>query len=162
MTMRGITLSHLLLSSSVLASIVVAQAPPRCRCLYSEPCWPSQAAFNALAAQVSQPLVHPIPPATPCYAEGPNSPACAAVVAGWSNGTWRSDQPGAMENINYETLEFANGTIDACYFNTTIGALCLQGSVSVIGVDARTPADVQAAIRFATGHNLRLVVKNTG
>ena len=67
-----------------------------------------------------------------------------------------------MQNINYETFEFANGTIDACYFNTTIGAPCLQGSVSVIGVDARAPADVQAVVKFAKEHNLRLVVKNTG
>ena len=161
--MRCFTPSHLYLPLlCVLTSTIATQATPRCRCLYGEPCWPSQAAFDTLATQVSQPLIHPVPPATPCYSDGLNSATCAAVIAGWNNGTWRSDQPGAMQNINYETFEFANGTIDACYFNTTIGAPCLQGSVSAIGVDARTPADVQAAVKFAKEHNLRLVVKNTG
>ena len=67
-----------------------------------------------------------------------------------------------MQSPNFETYEFANGTIDACYLNTTLGVPCTQGSVSVIGVDARSPSDVQAAVVFAQKYNLRLVVKNTG
>lgn len=67
-----------------------------------------------------------------------------------------------MQNVNYEAYIFSNGTIDACYLNTTLGAPCGQGSISVVGVDARTVEDVQAAVRFAAHYNLRLVVKNTG
>ncbi len=67
-----------------------------------------------------------------------------------------------MQNVNYEEYIFPNGTIDACYLNTTLGAPCRQGSVSVIGIDARMVPDVQAAVKFAGKHNLRLVVKNTG
>lgn len=63
---------------------------------------------------------------------------------------------------NYETLMFRNGTIDACFLNTTITGMCEQGSVPVIGVDARSVTDIQAAIGFAVQHSLRLVVKNTG
>ena len=32
----------------------------------------------------------------------------------------------------------------------------------VIGVDARTPSDIQEAVKFAGNRNLRLVIKNTG
>jgi hypothetical protein len=32
----------------------------------------------------------------------------------------------------------------------------------VIGVDARTPSDIQEAVKFVREHNLRLVIKNTG
>ena len=32
----------------------------------------------------------------------------------------------------------------------------------MIGVDARTPKDIQAAVNFAIQYNLKLVVKNTG
>jgi hypothetical protein len=45
---------------------------------------------------------------------------------------------------------------------TTLGVPCTQGSVPVIGVDARSVGDIQAAVKFAVKHNLRLVVKNTG
>ena len=57
---------------------------------------------------------------------------------------------------------FQNGTIAVCYLNTTITGMCEQGSVPVIGVDARTVEDVQAAVNFAVQHKLKLVVKNTG
>ena len=57
---------------------------------------------------------------------------------------------------------FANGTIDACYLNATMGFPCTQGSVPVVGVDARSVRDVQATVEFASMHNLRLVIKNTG
>ena len=132
-----------------------------CRCLYGQSCWPSQDDFAQLASQVSQPLVTPSPPAKPCYVDS-QSADCTVVHNGWLDGNWRADQPGAMEASNFETYIFPNGTIEACYLNTTLGVPCGQGSVSPIGVDARTVEDVQAAIKFATEHNLRLAVKNTG
>ena len=70
--------------------------------------------------------------------------------------------PGSMEATNFETFMFQNGTIDACYLNTTITGVCEQGSVPVIGVDVRSVEDIQAAITFAVQQNLKLVVKNTG
>ena len=67
-----------------------------------------------------------------------------------------------MQAPNFETFILKNGSIDACYLNTTLGSPCGQGSVPVVGVDARSVKDVQAAVAFASKHNLRLVVKNTG
>ena len=122
--------------------------------------WPSDSEFQTLASKLSQPLIHPVPPATPCYDSTAGN--CTDVLAGWYTGIWRSDQPGAAQNSNYETYTFPNGTIQGCYFNTTLGIACRQGSVPVIGVDARTPEDIQEAVRFAGSHNLRLVIKNTG
>jgi hypothetical protein len=132
----------------------------QCRCTYGSGCWPSDSHFQTLASQISQPLIYPAPPATPCY----NSAAgnCSDVRAGWFSGVWRSDQPGASQNTNWETYTFPNGTIEACYLNTTLGIPCRQGSVPVIGVDARTPEDIQAAVRFVAKHNLRVVIRNTG
>ncbi|OSD06358.1 FAD-binding domain-containing protein [Trametes coccinea BRFM310] len=144
-----------------IALVRAAADATQCRCLYGEQCWPSQDEFASLAAQVSQPLVTPTPPAKPCYTD-PQSTECATAVNRWIDGNWRADQPGAMESSNFETYTFPNGTIQACYLNTTLGVPCGQGSVSVIGVDARTVADVQAAISFAAQNNLRLAVKNTG
>lgn len=57
---------------------------------------------------------------------------------------------------------FENGTIDACYYNVLLGVPCHQGNIPVIGVDARSVADVQAAVNFTAKYYLRLVIKNTG
>jgi hypothetical protein len=133
-----------------------------CRCLYGEQCWPKESDFSVLASQVSQPLLQPVPPESACYPTSRPSGNCAEVMNQTSSGVWRSDQAGSMQASNFETFIFGNGTISACYLNATLGFPCEQGSVPVVGVDARSTEDVQAAITFASKHNLRLVVKNTG
>ncbi|KAI0711902.1 FAD-binding domain-containing protein [Cerioporus squamosus] len=134
---------------------------PRCRCLYGDPCWPGEDAFNELAEQIATPLIHPPPLALPCYTT-PDSSACAAVHARWDDGNWRAEHPGATQHPNFETLITPGGEVDACYANSSIGESCGQGSVSVIGVEAHTVADVRTAVKFAAKHNLKLVIKNTG
>jgi len=84
------------------------------------------------------------------------------VQLNWSDGNWRADQSGAYQNVNFEADTNKNGSISACYLNTTLNLPCEQGGVPPLGVDARTVNDVQVAVRFAARHNLRLVVKNTG
>lgn len=133
-----------------------------CLCTYGQSCWPSAAAFSQLQSQVSQPLIYPLPSASPCYPPSDPSGNCTAVLENWYDGNWRSSIPGSMEAPNFETFMFQNGTIDACYLNTTITGVCGQGRVPVIGVDARTVEDIQAAVTFAVEQNLKLVVKNTG
>ncbi len=147
----------------ILHAVVAADSglQSKCRCIYGDPCWPSQSEFAQLTVQVSQPLLRPTPPARPCYRSA-NSSECAEAVAGWNDGNWRANQTGGMQSPNFETFTLPNGTIDACYLNTTLEVPCGQGSVSVIGVDARSISDVQAAVRFAAKHALRLAVKNTG
>ncbi|KAF8553169.1 FAD-binding domain-containing protein [Imleria badia] len=133
-----------------------------CLCTYGQSCWPSASTFAQLQSQVSQPLVYPLPSALACYPPSDPSGNCTAVHANWYDGNWRSSIPGAMEAPNFETFTFQNGTIDACYLNTTITGVCEQGNVPVIGVDARSVEDIQAAVTFAVQQNLKLVVKNTG
>ena len=151
---------RLLTSLLTIALGLTSVSAYNCRCTSESACWPSDSEFQTLASKVSQPLVHPIPPATPCY----NSAAgnCTDVITNWQNGLWRADQPGAAEHPNYETYTFPNGTIQGCYVNTALGLPCQQGNVPIIGVDARTPSDVQEAVKFATSHNLRMVIKTTG
>ena len=133
-----------------------------CRCIDTQPCWPNENEFATLASQLSQPLLYPRPPESACYPPSAPSSDCSIVIANHSNGDWRSDQPGSMQNTNFETFIFHNGTISACYLNTTLGIPCGQGSVPPVGVDARTGSDIQAAVNFAKQHNLKLVIKNTG
>jgi hypothetical protein len=134
----------------------------KCRCLYGEPCWPTEQDFASLSSHLSQPLLRPVPPAFACYPVNNPSGNCSDVQSHRRDSIWRSDQPGAYENINFESYVFKNGSINACYLNTTLGIPCKQGNVPPIGVDARTVEDVQAAVKFVGQHNLRLVIKNTG
>ena len=149
---------QLLLLFSLVADVTSSQ----CRCLYGQPCWPSQSEFSSLQNQLSQPLIHPVPPASPCYPHSHSSGNCTDVQTNQFNGNWRSNQSGSMQSPNFESFIFNNGSISACYLNTTLGVPCQQGSVPIIGVDARSVSDIQAAVKFAANHNLRLAVKNTG
>ncbi|KAI0778209.1 FAD-binding domain-containing protein [Trametes elegans] len=148
----------LLLSSIPASALSISQ----CRCLFGDPCWPSVSDFSKLARAVSQPLFHPLPPAAPCYPTSDPSGDCDEVHRLWTDAAWRANQSGAMQGANFETFVYKNGTTSACFLDTTLGVPCTQGSVPVVGVDARDDADVQAAVKFAASHNLRLVVKNTG
>ncbi|KAI0363913.1 FAD-binding domain-containing protein [Pilatotrama ljubarskyi] len=152
-------LALLPLSGSVTGAAV---ATSQCRCLFGDACWPSASAFSKLAKQVSQPLLRPLPPASPCYPASDPSGNCDAVHKLWTDASWRANQSGAMQGANFETFVFKNDTTSACFMNTSLDIPCTQGSVPVVGVDARTDADVQAAVQFVAAHNLRLVVKSTG
>ncbi|KAF5368069.1 hypothetical protein D9758_004453 [Tetrapyrgos nigripes] len=135
---------------------------PRCRCLHGDPCWPTEYDFSQLQSTISQPLIHPVPPESACYPVSNPSGNCTDVQTNTFAGNWRSDQPGSMQIPQFESFIFPNGTIEACYLNTALGVPCRQGSVPPIGVDARSVKDIQAGVKFAVDHNLRLVIHNTG
>ena len=82
-----------------------------CRCLYDQPCWPNESEFAKLATQISQPILHPLPPPFPCYPTSAPSGNCSEVIANYGSNIWRSDQPGAMQLTNYEVFIFPNKTI---------------------------------------------------
>ncbi|KIJ13635.1 hypothetical protein PAXINDRAFT_13592 [Paxillus involutus ATCC 200175] len=81
-----------------------------------------------------------LPTASACYPTSDPSSNCTKVIDNWFDGNWRSSMPGSMEAPNLEVLMLNNGTMDACYLNTTITGW----------------------VNFAVKHNLNLVVKNTG
>ncbi|KAH7906448.1 hypothetical protein BJ138DRAFT_630614 [Hygrophoropsis aurantiaca] len=149
---------------TLLASLTLGltQNSSRCRCLYGQKCWPSSSEFSSLESQLSQPLIYPIPTASGCYPLSSPSGNCSDIQTNWFNGSWRADHPGSMDMTNYESFIFKNGSISACYFNTSLDTPCEQGNIPVIGVDARSVGDVQTAVKFASSHNLRMVIKNTG
>lgn len=153
----------ILWSLSVLCRLAIASPNDAgCVCTYGEPCWPSADKFAQLQSEVSQPLIYPSPTASACYPVANPSGNCSEVVQHWTDGNWRSNLPGSMDAPNFESFIFKNDTISACYLNTSLGIPCEQGNLPVIGVDARTPQDIQTAVKFAIQYNLKLVIKNTG
>ncbi|GJE99668.1 FAD-binding domain-containing protein [Phanerochaete sordida] len=153
-----------LVATQLLAVSAGSSSTGKCRCLSTESCWPSQAAFAALEANLSQPLLAPQQLAKPCY-DSPTSDECQTVQQSWTDGWWRSNSShsaGGTENTNFAAYSAPDGHIEACFLNTTLGYPCLQGSIPTVGVDVRSVEDIQLAINFAVTHNLRVVVKNTG
>jgi hypothetical protein len=153
----------LLLSVCLAVQYTRADKTENCRCLSTESCWPPASAFTSLQSNLWQPLLDPIlPTASPCYPASSPSGNCSEVQAGYTDGMWRATVPGSMQSPNRETYQHGD-TIDACYLNTTIvDGKCKQGSIPSIGVDARGPGDVVAAVNFARNWGLRVVVKSTG
>jgi hypothetical protein len=156
-------LAYLCMSLAAVArASIVVRRNTTCRCTSDQKCWPSQSDFQTLSSQLSQPLIYPFPIASACYPQSNPSGNCTNVTLSFEDITWRTQQPGAYQNLNWETFTEPNGTIEACFLNTTLGFPCDQGSVPVIGVDARTPEDIRSAVKFASNFNLRLTIKNTG
>ncbi|GAB5592368.1 hypothetical protein Unana1_07268 [Umbelopsis nana] len=112
--------------------------------------------FNA---SINGHLVIPRPAASPCHEPNYDEYECRQVKENWTNGYWRADQPGALQNPNWEILP--NETW-GCPLNISSASPCKQGNIPVYAVDARSAEDVQKAVMFASTHNLRLVVKSTG
>ncbi|KAF5349334.1 hypothetical protein D9758_011757 [Tetrapyrgos nigripes] len=146
----------------LFASAAIGQSAFSCRCLYNDPCWPGEDEFSQLQSNLSQPLIRPVPLASPCYPADDPSGNCTEVLQNAGDGRWLADRAGAMQSMNFQNFIFPNGTIEACYLNVSLGFPCEQGSIPPIGVDARTVEDIQTAVMFASQHNLRLVIKNTG
>lgn len=151
---------------------------PACRCLPTEPCWPSDAEWKSLNETVSGQLTRVSPLGAVCHDPSYDEDACNELLQGGAyNSSLRAEDPGthghpvthrnkttntvegAGQWTNWEAWEERNQT---CYIGTPQSVPCLQGRVSPYSVSARSPEDIIAAVRFATVHDIRLVVKNTG
>ncbi|KAA8648212.1 hypothetical protein EYZ11_007551 [Aspergillus tanneri] len=144
-----------------LAATAAAAAidTPSCRCTPSQPCWPSDQKWQTLNESVSGHLITVRPVAWPCHDPTLDPERCQALSAFKIYSSWRREQPGALQYPNWEALPSAN---QSCYFDTDPSVPCGQGRISEYSVVAETVEDIQAAVRFARDHGLRLVVKNTG
>ena len=80
---------------------------------------------------------------------------CTEATKNSANAFWRSDQPGAEQGVNFETVRFANGTISACY--PLWGSHVNKRAIPPISVDAKYVDDIQDVVTFAQS----IVVKNT-
>ncbi|PPQ84751.1 hypothetical protein CVT24_002632, partial [Panaeolus cyanescens] len=154
-----IALALALASSSIEAKIT-------CKCLPGSPCFPSPPVIKAFEKTLSEPLIHPRPMGSVCFPNDPtfNPTACAEVKSKWHNGAFRTSVPEAAQFINWETM--INSTaVDQCDpFGdvTDPTSTCYQGRVPWGVVKVKTIADIQKTVRFASRHNLKLIVKNTG
>ncbi|KAJ6466801.1 FAD-binding domain-containing protein [Mycena sanguinolenta] len=150
-----------LLSSSLVVFICAllghsqAQASnATCRNIPGSPGYPSTAEWDLLNATVSGRLVTVVPSAKFCT----SLPGGACTDDQWTSAVFRSTIPGAMDAVNWEQGYDLNPS-SLCLRN---GTTCGQGDVPLYSVEAETVADIQAAVKFSSIHNLRVVIKSSG
>ncbi|PPQ98779.1 hypothetical protein CVT24_003337 [Panaeolus cyanescens] len=157
-------LPYIALALALAASPI--EAKTTCKCLPGKSCFPSQAVISAFEKKLSHPLIHPRPIASVCFPDDPsfNQATCDSVKANWHNGAFRTSIPQAAQFLNWESL--INSTaVDQCDPFGNVGNpsdICFQGRVPWGVVNVTTVADIQNTVRFASEHNLKLIVKNTG
>ncbi|KAJ7098241.1 FAD-binding domain-containing protein [Mycena epipterygia] len=152
--MRSFATSALLLCALSYHSSAAHSASrrPTCRNVPGSAGYPNSAAWNALNATVSGRLVTVVPSAKYCANMG------GCTDAQWTSALFRSGIPGAMNQYNWEQ-GYDLTPPSLCLRN---GTTCGQGDVPLYSVEAETVADIQAAVKFASTHNLRVAVKATG
>ncbi|KAF9979357.1 hypothetical protein BGZ73_000051 [Actinomortierella ambigua] len=141
-------------------AVLMSSALPssNCRCLPDQPCWPSATTWQALNTTVGGRLIATTPPAQACHYAFYEPGKCWAIQKGYIDQRWRELQPGAMSYTNWETHN-GEGCLGTSSF---LRPPCRQGAVPLYTVNATNIEDVQATLKFAKQHNIRLVIRNTG
>ncbi|KAJ7182772.1 FAD-binding domain-containing protein [Mycena crocata] len=120
-----------------------------CRNVPGSAGYPTTAAWNAFNASISGRLLNVVPSAKYCA----SLPGGACTDAQWTSALFRSTLPGAMDQ-GYDLTPPS-----LCIRNATT---CGQGDVPTYSVEAESVTDIQAAVKFANAHNLRVAVKASG
>ncbi|HEY2178742.1 MAG TPA: FAD-binding protein [Caulobacteraceae bacterium] len=139
--MRRRELLRSVAAAGLTAALPAAAAPAHRRVRPGDPAWPSPQAWEGLRTEVGGRLVKPVSLTAPCEADARGA-ACAQRLKDLANPFFVGDQPGGTQ---------ISGWLDAW-----------TPKLSAYAVEARTTADVAAAVNFARRHNLRLVVKGGG
>jgi len=161
-------LSAISLSLAIITGIVQAQSSvtdPGYNCTPSQSCWPTASEWSDFNSTLNGRLHITVPFAAPCYLGSTyNFEECEnVVVPGYKNFTVRSSIYGVSEALNWERCGNSGCTLQslAPWLPPLFGT-CSLGRLASYYVDASSPDHVSAAINFATAHNLRLSIKNTG
>ncbi|KAJ5991062.1 hypothetical protein N7522_011269 [Penicillium canescens] len=150
---------HWLLSLGALLASGGSTNAAFCRCQPSQPCWPSEANWAALNSSVEGNLVAVKPFGYPCHDPNFNDAECTIVKENTYSSSYRSSQPGALQWENWESWPEEE---EQCYVETDQSTPCKQGRISLFSVIAQTAEHIQAAVKFAAHHNIKLVIRNTG
>ncbi|KAG0155937.1 hypothetical protein PDIDSM_3110 [Penicillium digitatum] len=140
--------------ASLLAVLPQVSASAACRCFPNDPCWPTEADWSQLNDTIDGRLVKTVPLGAPCHAPSYNSETCAVLKDGW-----------LLPEEHYESSSsimapfFAEGACDPFH---PISKPCTLGNYVRYSVNVTSPAHISNAVKFATQHNIRLVIRNTG
>ncbi|KAI1213860.1 FAD binding domain protein [Annulohypoxylon truncatum] len=140
------------------AWIATSRPQSQCRCFPGDTCWPSAEEWDSLNKTVGGRLIATVPIASPCHDSFPgvsfDAEKCAQIQANWGR-----------PELHYESTHspmaafFANMSCDPF---TPRDAQCIVGAYVPYAVNASSAEDYRHTAAFATKHNIRLVIRNTG
>ncbi|KAL2825244.1 hypothetical protein BJY01DRAFT_256309 [Aspergillus pseudoustus] len=149
-----------ILLSLLAAGAATATAAASCKSSPSDAIWPSLSEWTALNASIQGTLLRTTPAASSCYAGNPfaSTTNCTDVTDHWSYAAYHAVWP---ESIDYSI--FSN---HSCLPPGVDGYVaergCTVGASPAYIVNATTEAQIATAMRWASGRNIRIVVKGTG
>ncbi|KAG6373898.1 hypothetical protein JVT61DRAFT_6051 [Boletus reticuloceps] len=136
--------------------------------------WPSDSEWASLNRSIGGRLQALSPWAAVCYTSDPlyNAEECQSVLSGYDNDTQacfqcivccREAVPAALLWSNWESCGYGQG----CALNYSnpqpiSNATCYQGSTPPYSISILDAQDASIIVNWATAHNIKLTVKNTG
>lgn len=130
-----------------------------CRCTPDQPCWPTDDDWEALNSTIDGNLLALKPLAYPCHSSHFNAAECGYIQSNAHNSSYRALQPGATQ---YENWGSSPERDEQCYAASPQSVPCGQGRIPLFSAAVRTARDIQAAVKFAARHNVKLAIRNTG
>ncbi|KAL6231479.1 hypothetical protein BDW75DRAFT_233574 [Aspergillus navahoensis] len=130
-----------------------------CRCFPDDPCWPPPEEWNSLNASLSGNLISADPIGSVChtntsFATPYNSQKCSELWSRWPLPVTHYQNPSSPMAGWWANF--------SCSPFTPASSRCTVGPLARYTVNVTTAADVQKVLRFATKHNIRLAIRNTG
>ncbi|KAF2468315.1 FAD-binding domain-containing protein [Lindgomyces ingoldianus] len=152
-----IAFAFLLPYSSLTRAAPVAQ----CRSIPGDTAWPSSADWATLNNTVDGRLIATIPLAAPCHKALFNLPNLAFDLARCEalRTVWYYPETHLQSASSPMAYPFSNNSCNPWLGPDTP---CTLGFHPVFSINATKSAHYRAAILFATKHNIRLVIRNTG
>ncbi|KAF5343922.1 hypothetical protein D9758_012128 [Tetrapyrgos nigripes] len=153
-----------------LLSAPFVSAQLTCKCQPGQSCFPTAEVWTEFQSKLSTPetlIKGQRPMGAVCYPNDPlyNQNACQALNSSINgfNHVFMSSQINATNWLNFDSIVTPAGNMIGCpYFPRTQNSVCNQGRVPPYAVNVSSVQDIVESVRFASQHNLRLVVKNTG
>ncbi|KAK8122050.1 hypothetical protein PG984_010720 [Apiospora sp. TS-2023a] len=147
-------IKSLSLAAAAVGALTAAGGGASCKCFPGDACWPLEAAWAALNDTVGGRLVATVPLGSPCHDPAYDEQACAGLRDQWlDSGIHMQSSSSVMAPF------FANQSCDPFQPRDVP---CTLGNYVRFAVNATGPEDVQAAVKFAQEHEVRLVIRNTG
>ncbi|KAJ5947624.1 hypothetical protein N7466_000639 [Penicillium verhagenii] len=140
--------------ASLLAVLPQALTSSTCRCFPGDSCWPSERAWSQFNKTIDGRLIKTVPLGTPCHAPDYNATTCAALEAGWKLPEEHYDSSSSVM-----APFFANGTCDPYH---PVSKPCTLGNYVRYSVNVTSPSQISSTLKFATIHNIRVIIRNTG
>ncbi|KAI1641285.1 FAD-binding domain-containing protein [Biscogniauxia mediterranea] len=129
-------------------------ASRECRNIPGDPNWPSVQEWDLLNQTVNGRLIRTIPIGSVCHDPDYNEEACQALAAGWVYTSTFLGSP-----ADGVAPYFQNQSCDPF---TSVESPCAIGNDAVYSINVTQVSDIQAGVLFASKHNIRLNIKNTG